>query len=94
MGNTVCSFLLGGNISESSSLLGLRALWPYYRSFFSGDVWLAVVVRAPRHMLRRVPGAPMMRSHLHHREVGQGVVLYALSSLVNCILPRTLVYMV
>ena len=70
----------------------MRVLRPYYHSFFSGNVWLAVAVRAPRHMLRRMPGAPMMRSHLHHQEVGQGVILYALSSLVNCIFPNTSLY--
>ena len=86
MANIVCFFLLVDSNEASSIQLGMCALPLYCRSFYSDGVWPFVVVRAPRHMIRVMLAVPKKCKYLCPQAVGLGVVLYVLSSLVDCTL--------
>ena len=60
------------------------ALPLYYRNFVSDGMWPFVVARASRHMIRVMLAVPMKRKYPGPQVVGLGVVLYVLSSLVDC----------
>ena len=94
MENIVCFSVLVDNNEGPSIQLGMRALPLYCHNSFSDGVWPFVVARAPRHMTRVVLDVPMKHKYPGHQVVGLGVVLYVLSSLVDCTPDQKQVYMV
>ena len=94
MANIVCFSLLVDSNEASSIQLGMRAQPLCCRSFFSDGVWPFVVVRAPHHMIRVMLAVPKKRKYPGPQAVGLGVVIYVLSSLVDCTHHQKQVYMV
>ena len=93
MENIVCFSVLVDNNEGPSIQLGMRALPLYCRNSFSDGVWPFVVARAPRHMTCVVLDVLMKRKYPGHQEADLGIVLYVLSSLVDCTPHQKQVYM-